>query len=145
MCMSRYRRNSEKQGVDTQCVKFGKPTAAVVLRVSPFAAVLERDVSVAGHVISLKRGSMGRGLAEVLFITRAQYQDIPNDIPLLSGAEARNAIPLGLREKSALVLLVFARSCPFLILTPLQSLLNYTRYPAATIHEFRPFWPLAAR
>lgn len=43
---------------------------------------------------------MDRAMAEVLH-SRVQYQDISNDVPQLPEAEARDVIPVRLREKSA--------------------------------------------
>lgn len=76
-----------------------KLVAQSVLGVPPSVAVLERDFLVPSQVISRKRRPMDGGMAEVLLFLRAQYQDILNDVPQLSEAETRDAIPLRLPEK----------------------------------------------
>lgn len=70
-----------------------KHVAQAILGVPASAAVLERDFSVAGQVISRKRGSLDPANVEMLLFLRGAYDFVPKEIPELSSEEVQKAIP----------------------------------------------------
>lgn len=76
--------------------------AQSVLGVPASAAVLERDLCVAGQVISRPRGSVGVGDMEMILFLRAAHDSIPKEVLALSEEQRQQAIPLRFKDADEL-------------------------------------------
>lgn len=76
--------------------------AQSVLGVPASAAVLERDLCVAGQVVSRPRGSVGVGDMEMILFLRAAHDNIPKEILALSEEQRQQAIPLRFEDADEL-------------------------------------------
>lgn len=66
------------------------------------AGVMERDFCIADFFMPRKRGSLDPGFLEMSLFLRAQFDHIPNDVPILSADAARDAIPNRFRDQTQL-------------------------------------------
>lgn len=63
---------------------------------------MERDFCIADFFMPRKRGSLDLGFLEMSLFLRAQFDHIPNDVPILSADAARDAIPNRIRDQTQL-------------------------------------------
>ena len=63
---------------------------------------MERDFSIAGMFMPGKRGSLDPAYLEMSLFLRAQYDNIPDDVPRLSDDDTKKAIPERFRDQTML-------------------------------------------
>lgn len=66
------------------------------------AGVIERDFCIADWFMPRKRGSLDPAYLEMCLFLRAQFGFISNDVPAMSAAEAKAAVPTRLRDQAKL-------------------------------------------
>ena len=74
--------------------------ARVLLSISASAAVLERDFSTAGRLITGCRNRTDAALNEMVLLLNGSYAEIPDEVPMLSEAQALAAVPERLNNPS---------------------------------------------
>lgn len=66
------------------------------------AGVIERDFCIADWFMPRKRGSLDPAFLEMCLYLRAQFDYISNDVRVMTGAEAKSAVPNRLRNQANL-------------------------------------------
>ena len=73
----------------------------VLLSVPASSAVLERDFSTAGRLITGSRGSLSAAYAEMVMFLDGNIKHIPSEVPALSTEQALQAVPRRLSNPKA--------------------------------------------
>ena len=75
--------------------------ARVLLSVPASSAVLKRDFSTAGHLITASRSSLSAAYAEMDMFLNGNIEHIPTEVPALSTEQALQAVPRRLSNPKA--------------------------------------------
>ena len=82
--------------------------ARVLLSVPASSAVLERDFSTAGRLITGSRSSLSAAYAEMVLFLNGNQDHIPIEVPALSAEQALQAVPRRLSNPTAEVVALSA-------------------------------------